>query len=80
MSDTAVLETKLNSLVEMLEDLDYMLDKHNELDEEKDALKIRCIEKGAEKLADEFGDIVYSLTDEELEEIDAAIKEYPIEE
>ena len=80
MSDTAVLETKLNSLVEMLEDLDYMLDKHNELDEEKDALQIRCIEKGAEKLADEFGDIVYSLTDEELEEIDAAIKEYPIEE
>ncbi len=80
MSDTSILQTKLENLVDMLENLDYMIEKHQNLDEEKDALQIRCIEQGALKLADDFSDIVYSLTDEELEEIDAALEEYSIEE
>ena len=69
---------KLNELVQMLEDLDTMIDTHIEISKEN-PLQARLIENSALKIAEDFEKVAYSFTDEDFEEMHAALEEYPLE-
>lgn len=69
---------KLEELISKIEDLDAMFDAHQEIGNE-DTLRARLIESGALELADEVEKLAHSFTDEDFEEMRAALEEFPIE-
>ncbi len=69
---------KLDELTKMLEDIDAMFDAHQEIKND-DPLRARLIENSVLDIATEFEKLAYSFTDEDFEEMRAALEEFPID-
>ena len=69
---------KLEELTKKIEDIDAMYENYEKV-KDADPLRAKLIENAMLATTEEFQDVAYSFTDEEIAEIDAALEEYPLE-